>query len=527
MTAFSHIQSVAKDDSANSSTTHSITITSSTAGSVIKVIVRAPAASDTTVSATDNKSQTYTEKNHKFVSGFALFSELFFLGTASGVTTITITLGAAMGARLIAEEYGVTGSPTLAFDGTPIAATVATSTSVNSGNETATGTDDLLLSSTGWNAAGFTPTLPSSPAAWTKGTDIPTSGGKLVTAYLLGQGAGTYSASWATAGTSDDGYASIAVISATSSGGTSLTPTQGTLTLSGLAPSLFQQFFTTAGAGTLALTGYAPSVTIGGSVSRTPTQGALSLTGLAPTVSVSGNVALTPGAGSLSLSGLAPGLSLGLPAIGAGTLTLTGYAPTVTISGQTATPATGSLSIQGYAPKLTLQTFLTPNAGTLVISGFSPAVGAPVVAAPSPGVLSLQGYAPSVVNSGDLITGPTPAGRRRRYYVEIDGVHFDVDNAEQARDVLDRAKRLAALAAEESAQIIERTNRFTRTTIEPVKLDPPRITASRELKLPLKSVRRSINKIYREKSIVLELRLWLELEQRLMQDDEEAMLLLN
>ena len=213
MTAFSHTQSVAKDDSANSSTAHSITVASTASGSVLKVFLRIPAAADETVTCTDNLSQTYVEKNHLFLSGFALFTEFYLLGTTSGVTSINITLGSASGARLEAEEYGVTAGNTLAFDGTPVNGNTASGTSISSGNEIAGGSDVLLLSSFGANAAGTAPTLPSSPAAWTKGIDIPTGGGKAVTAYLLGQGAGTYNATWGYA--SDALWASIAAIKAT------------------------------------------------------------------------------------------------------------------------------------------------------------------------------------------------------------------------------------------------------------------------------------------------------------------------
>src|SRR6185312_16435704 len=88
-----------------------------------------------------------------------------------------------------------------------------------------------------------------------------------------------------------------------------------------------------------------------------------------------------------------------------------------------------------------------------------------------------------------LIVMPTAAGRpRRRFYVEVDGVRFDVENPEQARQILERAKTLAREAAEQSAQIIQRTHRISTETIAPVKLDAPRITASPELRLPLKSV---------------------------------------
>jgi hypothetical protein len=140
------------------------------------------------------------------------------------------------------------------------------------------------------------------------------------------------------------------------------------------------------------------------------------------------------------------------------------------------------------------------------------------------GLAASRGAAPPPV----VISAPTPAGKsRKRYYVEIDSVRFDVKDAEEAREILERAKRLANKAAEVSAEVMERAHRYTTETIEPVKLEAPRIKASPELKLPLKSVRRSMNRIYRENSINLELRLWLELERRLLEDDDEAMLLLQ
>lgn len=223
MTAFTHIQSVAKDDNGNTSTTHTISLSSTSAGSVIKVGLRIPSAADITVSVADDKSQSYTEQNHNFISGFGLFTEFFFLNSVSGAAVITITLSVANGARIIAEELGVSGGPTLAFDGTPVNGAVTAGTAVSSGNEVAGGSDVLLMSTNGWNAAGFSPVLPSLPAAWTKGTDIPTGGGKLVTAYLLGQGAGTYAASWG-AGATDDGYASIAIVKASSAVAAPFTP---------------------------------------------------------------------------------------------------------------------------------------------------------------------------------------------------------------------------------------------------------------------------------------------------------------
>ena len=42
----------------------------------------------------------------------------------------------------------------------------------------------------------------------------------------------------------------------------------------------------------------------------------------------------------------------------------------------------------------------------------------------------------------------TPAGRKRRYYVEIDGQHFQVDSAAQATQLLQQARALAEHQAE-------------------------------------------------------------------------------
>lgn len=274
----------------------------------------------------------------------------------------------------------------------------------------------------------------------------------------------------------------------------------------------------------------------GGGVTVTPPAGSLTLSGQTPTVTATANQFVTPPAGSLSLSGKVPTvLTPNTIAVPAGSLSLTGLVPTVTIGTNiTVSPPAGSLSLTGNAPTVAVSDNKTvaPPAGSLSLTGLVPTVAVTqnVLISVPLATLSLAALTPTVLGSAIIpdVTTPTPAGRsKRRYFVEIDGVSFPVESAEEARSILERAKTLARQAADESAQIIERTNRFTRTTIEPVKLPPPRIKASPELKLPLKSVRRSINKIYREKSIVLELRMWLELEQRLLEDDDEAMLLLQ
>lgn len=118
-------------------------------------------------------------------------------------------------------------------------------------------------------------------------------------------------------------------------GGTSVsvTPTTGSLILTGYAPTVATPRLVTPTTGTLVLQGYAPTVAT--PVAVTPTTGPLVLTGYAPTVATP--VVVTPMTGSL---------------------VLTGYAPTVTTGGTSVavTPDTLTLTLTGYAPDVLVQT---------------------------------------------------------------------------------------------------------------------------------------------------------------------------
>jgi hypothetical protein len=118
----------------------------------------------------------------------------------------------------------------------------------------------------------------------------------------------------------------------------------------------------------------------------------------------------------------------------------------------------------------------------------------------------------------------TPAGRRtkRRYYVEIDGQPFEVHNAAEAQQLLDRARALAEQAAEAKAKKVE-AKAARASKPRPIRIQPPKITASPELELDLAPIRRDIARIYDSAAALAELRVLL---QRALEEDEEETLLL-
>jgi hypothetical protein len=117
----------------------------------------------------------------------------------------------------------------------------------------------------------------------------------------------------------------------------------------------------------------------------------------------------------------------------------------------------------------------------------------------------------------------TPAGRkRRRYYVEIDGQQFDVANANEAQQILERARALAEVAAESAAKKVQ-AKAARAAKPRPIRLAAPKVTASPELRLDLAPIRRDIARIYDDAAALAELRLLL---QRAIDEDEEEFLLL-
>lgn len=122
---------------------------------------------------------------------------------------------------------------------------------------------------------------------------------------------------------------------AATSGGVSIAPGVGALTITGYAPSIAQPHAVAAGVGSLTITGHAPTVEQVSGVQ--PGVGTLTLSGYAPTVTQSEAQAVFPGAGTLAFVGYAPTISQdaapGNIFPPAGTVTITGHAPTVAQTG--------------------------------------------------------------------------------------------------------------------------------------------------------------------------------------------------
>lgn len=223
-------------------------------------------------------------------------------------------------------------------------------------------------------------------------------------------------------------------------GGTTFSPTGGSLTLSGVTALLTLGFI--AAGGSLSLAGATPSLVIGTvratsattlvlttatpslvqSTVRVPTAGALALTGatssLALTVAPTGTVlALTgatpslnvgasfqPTGASLTFSGSTPVQSLGLnPA--AATLTLSASTPAVNV-GASFQPTGATLTLSSATPVQGLG--INPAGGALVLTTTTPSLVVSTVRVPTGTSLSLTGATPSFVQSAVL--APTGTG---------------------------------------------------------------------------------------------------------------------
>jgi len=126
-------------------------------------------------------------------------------------------------------------------------------------------------------------------------------------------------------------------------------------------------------------------------------------------------------------------------------------------------------------------------------------------------------------------TGQTPAGRRtkRRYFVEIDGQQFLVDNAQQAQALLDQARAMAERSAEIAAKTVEkRVKKVISKGRDPgeIRIDRPTVTASPELQLDLTALRADIDRLYANAAALIEMRILLE--RKAAEEDEEDSLLL-
>lgn len=243
-----------------------------------------------------------------------------------------------------------------------------------------------------------------------------------------------------------------------SGGATSITPTTGSLSLTGATPSVAIKLNVSPTAGSLSITGATPTVTPITNVS--PTAGSLSLAGSTPSVALKLNVAPTAGSlsvtgetpsvatktnvnvtgGTVSLTGATPGVEVVTPGVTAitvtaGSISLAGATPAVAIK-LNVSPTAADLSITGATPSVNISKNISPTAGSISLAGATPAVALKLNVAPTAGTLALSGSTVTVVNTGDVAV--TPARRdgggggrkrqqRRREFSEEELERLDVE----------------------------------------------------------------------------------------------------
>ena len=107
--------------------------------------------------------------------------------------------------------------------------------------------------------------------------------------------------------------------------------------------------------------------------------------------------------------------------------------------------------------------------------------------------------------------------KRRRYLVTVDGQDFEVQSAEYAREILERAAELATKAAQAEAEVVYQKV----SKPKKIELTPPKVSTSAPIDVT--PYREAIQQAYKQAAIDAELMLYLELQA---QDEEAAAYLL-
>jgi hypothetical protein len=185
-------------------------------------------------------------------------------------------------------------------------------------------------------------------------------------------------------------------------------PRDGTLTLTGAAPSVTVARNITPSVGAVAASGQQATRVV--DWPRQPSAGSASVAGQA--AAVARNFIMTPSAGGLAATGQAATASRGaVQTTSAGAATLSGNAPTL-IRNTIRTPSTGAAAIAGQAATVTRQSFVTPDGDTLSSIGQGPTVGVQRFITPSRGTTTTAGQVVLLQQTGD----PPAAGR-----IDLDG----------------------------------------------------------------------------------------------------------
>jgi hypothetical protein len=152
----------------------------------------------------------------------------------------------------------------------------------------------------------------------------------------------------------------------------------------------------------------------GGSTNLSPSTGSVDITGYAPTLSL----ALTPQAGDISINGYAPSVtSASVLTPGAGQVAITGYAPALSVL---LLPSSGSVDVTGYVPAVLAAVLIVPGAGQVDVTGYAPTILAPVTLTPGAGQVDITGHAPAVVSVSPAPDVPVSLGGSRHRGFVVD-----------------------------------------------------------------------------------------------------------
>lgn len=216
----------------------------------------------------------------------------------------------------------------------------------------------------------------------------------------------------------------------------------------------------------------------GSDTSISPAQGSLTITGHAPTLARTANQSVSPAVDAVAIAGLAPTLvQTANQAVSPGpdSVVIAGLAPTLQqTNGFTVVPAAGTVVLSGLAPTIaqTANQSVSPGADAVVVTGFAPSIvqaTASVTLTPAPAVLAIVGPMPTFLQSGQDPYPLGSGGAPLAYY----------PSAFEIRDQA-RRERLDAWAREEQA-ITRRLQRKPRKPPSapldlplPVFIEPPK-----------------------------------------------------
>lgn len=156
------------------------------------------------------------------------------------------------------------------------------------------------------------------------------------------------------------------------------------------------------GTGVITYTGKVPTVQTP-RVMR-PGVGAVTYTGIAPSVQTPRTI--RPGVGAVTYTGVAPAVKTPRNmAPGSGTVTLTGVAPTVQTP-RNVRPSAGVVTYTGIAPTIQTPRNIRAATGVVTYTGKVPVVTTPLAVFPLSGTVTFAGFAPAVVATANVKVSP-------------------------------------------------------------------------------------------------------------------------